>query len=131
MKKLTEAERLEITKRLAVLDPQMLIGVREVAVSLNTSVASIQQACSAKRIARGDVTLKLPPRVSGLGRRVAWRYGDIRDYLAPVQTAAPMSTSSTAPAAQSAQPASAQNGKVALAGNAGKRSARMGRKRKA
>jgi hypothetical protein len=121
MKNLTEAERLEIAKRLAVLDRQMLVGVREVAVLLNTSVASIQQACSARRIARGDVTLKLPPRVNGLGRRVAWRHGDIRDCLEPLQTTTPAIATIGVPAHHCAQPAS----------GAAKGPTRMGRKRKA
>lgn len=121
MKKLTESERLEIAKRLAVSDRQMLIGVREVAVLFNTSVASIQQACSAKRIARGDVTLKLPPRVSGLGRRVAWRHGDIRDCLAPLLPAARASATIGVRVNECEQPA----------GSGAKGSTRMGRKRKA
>jgi len=82
MEKLTEADRLEIAKRLAVMDRQMLVGVREVAVLYNTSIASIQQACSKNRLARGDVALRLPPRVGGLGRRVVWLHGDVRDCVA-------------------------------------------------
>jgi len=82
MRKLTEAERLTIAKRLAVLDRHVVIGVREVAVIYNTSVAAVQQACSAMRVARGDVGLVLPPRLQGLGRRVGWLHGDVRDFLA-------------------------------------------------
>jgi hypothetical protein len=82
MKKLTEVERLEIARRLAVMDRQMLVGVREVAVLYNTSIASIQQACSKNRLARGDVALRLPPRIGGLGRRVVWLHGDVRDCVA-------------------------------------------------
>jgi hypothetical protein len=82
MRKLTEADRLTIAKRLAVLDRNIVIGVREVAVIYNTSVAAVQQACSAMRVARGDVGLVLPPRLQGLGRRVGWLHGDVRDFLA-------------------------------------------------
>lgn len=89
MEKLTETDRLAIAKRLAVMDRQMIIGVREVAVLYNTTIASVQQACSKKRIARGDVTLKLPPQVNGLGRRVAWFHGDVRDLLTKAQAASP------------------------------------------
>lgn len=82
MRKLTEADRLTIAKRLAALDRHVVIGVREVAVIYNTSVAAVQQACSAMRVARGDVGLVLPPRLQGLGRRVGWMHGDVRDFLA-------------------------------------------------
>lgn len=82
MKKLTEADRLTIAKRLAVLDRNVVVGVREVAVIYNTSVAAVQQACSAMRMARGDIGLRLPPRLQGLGRRVGWLHGDVRDFLA-------------------------------------------------
>lgn len=126
MKKLTEAERLEIARRLAVMDRQMLVGVRELAVIYNTTVASIQQACSSTRVARGDVALRLPQRVAGLGRRVAWVYGDVRDCLAQVSSAAGILPS------QSTESALAQK---SLAGSsadkAGERASRMGRKRKA
>lgn len=81
MKKLSERDRLAIAKRLAVSDRSVVIGVREAAVIYNTTVAAIQQACSSMRVARGDVTLRLPPRVQGLGRRVGWLLGDVRDLL--------------------------------------------------
>lgn len=81
MKKLSEADRLAIAKRLAVSDRNVVIGVREVAVIYNKSIGAIQQACSSMRVARGDVTLRLPPRVQGLGRRVGWLLGDVRDLL--------------------------------------------------
>lgn len=93
MEKLTEADRLAIARRLAVMDRQMIIGVREVAVLYNTTIASVQQACSKKRIARGDVALKLPPQVKGLGRRVAWFHGDVRDLLTQAHAASPAASS--------------------------------------
>lgn len=134
MRKLSDAERLEIARRLAVMDRQMLVGVREVAVLYNTTVASIQQACSVKRIARGDVALRLPERVSGLGRRVAWLHGDVRDCIAQAQAHA----GSTAPGAAGAdlgQPAKAlQTGAQDATKTSSKprqNAVRMGRKRKA
>jgi hypothetical protein len=43
MKKLSEAERLAITKRLAAMDRGVIIGVREVAVLYNSTVPSVQR----------------------------------------------------------------------------------------
>ena len=51
MSKLTEADRLSIAKRLAAMDHDRVIGVREAVVPFNTTVALIQQACSTMRIA--------------------------------------------------------------------------------
>lgn len=142
MKKLTEAERLEIARRLAVMDRQMLVGVREVAVLYNTSIASIQQACSKNRLARGDVALRLPPRVGGLGRRVVWLHGDVRDCVAQAhaQTQAQAQAHAAAPAPGAAGTGNGQPDQAtpAQAPEAIKPSgkdqpgeARMGRKRKA
>jgi hypothetical protein len=124
MGKLTEADRLTIAKRLAVLDRHVVIGVREVAVIYNTSVAAVQQACSAMRVARGDVGLVLPPRLQGLGRRVGWLHGDVRDFLA---NGRPQSAV-TAPAPMQADqaPLSTQGGSRDEASRT-----RMGRKRHA
>lgn len=78
---LTDAERVAIARYLAVLDRGAVIGVREVAVLANTTPNCVYQATSEKRLARGDVTLKLPPRLRSIGRRVGWLHGDIRDML--------------------------------------------------
>jgi hypothetical protein len=131
MKKLTDAERLEIVKRLAVMDRQMLVGVREVAVLLNTSVASIQQACSKMRIARGDVALKLPQRVGGLGRRVAWLYGDVRDFLAQAQPTGNTDAPVGAEPAHVTRAVLKQPRRAAPSTGATTGSVRMGRKRQA
>lgn len=78
---LTDAERIAIARYLAVLDRGAVIGVREVAVLANTTLNCVYQATSEKRVARGDISLKLPPRVKSIGRRVGWLHGEIRDML--------------------------------------------------
>ena len=69
MKKLTNEDRIEIIRRLAVMDRNMVIGVAEVAVLHNTTIANVHQACSPARIARGWLNLHLPQRVQNNGRR--------------------------------------------------------------
>lgn len=80
-KKLNDRERLRLARLLAVLDHDAVIGVDEVAVLLNTTPARIYQASSVARLARGDVRLRLPPRIPVLGRSLRWRHGDIRAML--------------------------------------------------
>ncbi len=136
MKKLTEADRLAITKRLAAMDRGVIIGVREVAVLYNSTVPSVQQACSTKRLEKGGVNLKLPPRLQGLGRRVAWLHGDVRDALAlclppaPTPVASPDSDPTKPADSAGAQGASSAATPGAPVPPAPKKT-RMGRKRKA
>lgn len=136
MKKLSEAERLAITKRLAVMDRNVVIGVREVAVLYNSTIPSVQQACSTKRLEKGGVNLKLPPRLQGLGRRVAWLHGDVRDALAlclppaPTPIASPDSDPTQPADSAGAQSTSSPSATGAPEPPAPKKT-RMGRKRKA
>lgn len=114
---LTDAERVAIARYLAVLDRGAVIGVREVAVLANTTPNCVYQATSEKRLARGDITLKLPPRLKSIGRRVGWLHGDIRDMLGHCSSDGANGAAMAHPAADAAAKA--------------KTSARMGRKRKA
>ena len=132
MKKLSEADRLAITKRLAVMDRNVVIGVREVAVIYNTTVAAIQQACSAMRVARGDVSLRLPQRVQGIGRRVGWLHGDVRDLLERGRAQAAASVVPADAGASPAQaPAEGQAQGAVPANEPTNDKKRMGRKRQA
>ena len=114
---LTDAERFAIARYLSVLDRGAVIGVREVAVLANTTPNCVYQATSEKRLARGDITLKLPTRVKSIGRRVGWLHGDIRDMLGHCSSDGAIGTATTQPVADAAAKA--------------KTAARMGRKRKA
>ena len=80
-RKLTNSERIRIARLLAVLDRNAVIGVREIAVLANTTLNFVYQASSPSRVAKGDISLKLPPRVKSIGRRAGWLHGDIRDML--------------------------------------------------
>lgn len=80
-RKMTNNERVDAARLLAVLDRNAIIGVREVAVLLNTTPECVYQASSPARVAKGGVTLKLPPKVESIGRRAGWRHGDIRDLI--------------------------------------------------
>ena len=131
MSKLTEADRLAITKRLAAMDRDMLIGVREVAVLFNTTVASIQQACSTMRIARGGVNLRLPRRIEGIGRRVAWLHGEVRDALAASQVPQPPAVPQTATPTDPGTESDGAKTESAPSESGMPKKARMGRKRKA
>jgi hypothetical protein len=83
-KKLNVQERIRIAHYLSVLDHDAVVGVDEVAVLLNTTPARVYQASSVARLARGDISLRLPPRLLILGRRLGWRHGDIRALLGTV-----------------------------------------------
>lgn len=96
-RRLTDQERIKIARYLAVLDRDAVIGVREVAVLANTTPNFVYQATSPKRAARGDITLKLPPRVQSIGRRVGWLHGDVRDMLGHCSVAPSSQTDSTQP----------------------------------
>ena len=78
---MTSNERVDAARLLAVLDRDAIIGVREVAVLLNTTPGRVYQASSPARVAKGDVTLKLPPKVKSIGRRAGWYHGEIRDLV--------------------------------------------------
>lgn len=80
-KKLTDGDRIRIARLLAVLDRNVVIGVREVAVLANTTPDRVYQASSDARVAQGGLSFRLPPKVQCLGRRAGWLHGDIRDML--------------------------------------------------
>ena len=79
--KLTDDERIRIARLLAVLDRNAVIGVREIAVLANTTPDRVYQASSSARVAKGGISLKLPPRVTSIGRSAGWLHGDVRDML--------------------------------------------------
>ena len=80
-RKLTDSERIRIARLLAVLDRNAVIGVREIAVLANTTPSRVYQASSTARVAKGGISLLLPPRVKAIGRRAGWLHGDVRDML--------------------------------------------------
>jgi len=86
MKKLTNADRIDIALRLAAMDRNVIIGVCEVAVLHNTTVGRIYQASSPAAVARGTVTLQLPEKVKCNGRRAGWLHGQVRDMIGTCET---------------------------------------------
>ena len=98
-RKLTDSERIRIARLLAVLDRNAVIGVREVAVLANTTPDRVYQASSAARVAKGGISLKLPPRVKAIGRSAGWLHGDIRDMLGQcIADSAPLKQEAPPPA---------------------------------
>ena len=90
MEPLTDEKRAAIARRLAHLNRNAAVGPVEAAVVLNTTVGRIYQATSAKRIAKGEMNLKLPPRINLNGSRLTWRFGDILDLVAGSPSALPV-----------------------------------------
>lgn len=79
--KLTSTDRFEITRRLAVMDRDVVIGVAEVAVLHGTTIDRVYQASSAARAKKGHMTLRLPEKVKTNGRRAGWLHGEVRDLI--------------------------------------------------
>ncbi|OYU44296.1 MAG: hypothetical protein CFE44_13725 [Burkholderiales bacterium PBB4] len=90
MEALTDERRAAIARKLTHLNRNAAVGPLEAAVVLNTTVGRIYQATSAKRIAKGKMNLKLPPRIDLNGSRLAWRLGDILDLVAGSPIALPV-----------------------------------------
>ena len=130
MSTLTEADRLSTAKRLAAVDHDRVIGVREAVVPFNTTVALIQQACSTVRIAKGGFNLSLPRGIEGVGRRVAWFHGEARDALAMSQAQGPAQALSTEAASNLAAEAASAKAESAPSAPGVPKTARMGHKRK-
>ena len=98
-RKLTDNDRIRIARLLAVLDRNAVIGVREIAVLANTTPDRVYQASSTARVAKGGISLKLPPRVTSIGRSAGWLHGDIRDMLGQCVTdSAPLKQEALPPA---------------------------------
>ncbi len=128
MKKLTQLERTEIARRLSVLDRDAILGVEELAVLFNTTVARIYQASSPLRQSQCGMTLQLPEKVLINGRRACWLHGQVRDAIA--QLAARPAPTKAPPQEQATQsgpgPEATESAPKPIPSKA-----RMGRKRKA
>lgn len=80
--KLTDQDRLAIAKRLKASSDDSAVGVAEVAVLYNTTVARIYQCTSPAKVAAGKVTLCLPRALPNVnGRRKVWRLGDLLEKI--------------------------------------------------